>query len=482
MQNNNFNPENANFKQESLQQKAKRRAAHEAAKTDNDFYEHLEQERLDGRSYYATHKPLFGMLNLMRFPANLLSMFFAVFGISAIITWFVTSNTYIAFGIGAVVAMGMQWANSSAIETWAKTYFNPDTPKEWARIPFLLAVFTLSITLFFGITGVMYSEAFNEKIVQRISNNADIAAPTLNTTDLDTQISEKDKLIGKIEAEQKEYKASNKGKSAAWLKADDLAKAKTDREKLIEQRTELLRGGKATAQQTAANSLSNVFISVILLLVLVCEAFVAITRIYPYYFKREVLEFDGDRINVRLEQLDTRKGTVYAPALSQEEWKRQEAIAIAVERERQNELRRAAAEQERLRREKEGQAAGRNPELSSRNTAGFKYGNNEKQQETPVPTSGHNVDTSIIPQYAKTYYGQDSNILLDAWRTLRKKKKTYETRIEENGQLSETSQTTFDEYCHRMATIEKVLSDKGEKIVLTKNNAGKPVYEIQSII
>ena len=480
MQNNNFNPELPNNTQKTLDDKQKRRDARNKAEKDNQFYSELEQQRLEGGSYYNTHKPLFRILKFLQLPANLLSMFFAVFGISAIVTWFVTSNTYLAFGIGAIIAIGMQYVNSSAIETWARTYFNADNPKEWARIPLVLAIFTLSITLFLGITGVMYSEEFNAKIVQRISNNEDIAPPTLNTADLDAKISAQDQTIGKIEAEQKEHKTLNKVKSAAWLKADDLAKAKTEREKLIEQRTELLRGSKATAQQTAANSLGSTLLSLILLLVVVCEVFVAITRIYPYYFKREVLEFDGDRINVKIEGLSTRKNIVYS-TLSNEEWARQEAIAATAERERQNELRRAAAEQERLKREKEGQAAGRNPGLSSRNTAGFKYGNNEKQQGTPVPTSGHNVDTSIIPQYAKTYYGQDSNILLDAWRTLRKKKKTYETRIKENGQLSETSQTTFDEYCHRMATIEKVLSDKGEQIVLTKNNAGKPVYEIQSI-
>jgi len=481
MQNNNFNPENPNKTQGSLHDKQKYRDARNKAEKDNQFYLELKQQELEGGSYYDTHKHLFNLLKFLQLPANLLSMLFAIFGISAIVTWFVTSNTYLAFGIGAIITIGMQYINSSAIETWARTYFNTDNPKEWARTPLVLAIFTLSITLFLGITGVMYSEEFNSKIVKRISNNPDIATPTVNTADLDAKIAEKDKTIGNIDSLQKVYKAANPTKSEKWFRVEDLAKAKTDREKLIEQRTELLRGSKATAQQTAANSLGSTLLSLIVLLVVVGEVFVAITRIYPYYFKREVLEFDGDRINVKIEGLSTRTGVVYTPTLSNEEWARQEAIAATADRERQNELRRAAAEQERLKREKEGQAAGRNPELSSRNTAGFKYGNNEKQQETPVPTSGHNVDTSISRQYIKTYHGQDSNILLDAWRTLRKKKKTYETRIKENGQLSETSQTTFDEYCHRMATIEKVLSDKGEKIVLTNNNAGKPVYEIQSI-
>lgn len=468
MQNNNFYPENANSKQESLQQKAKRRAAHETAKTDNDFYEHLEQERLDGRSYYATHKPLFRMLKRMRVPANLLSMFFAIFGISAIITWFVTSNTYIAFGIGAVVAMGMQWANSSAIETWAKTYFNPDTPKEWARIPFLLAVFTLSITLFFGITGVMYSEEFNAKIVQRISNNAGIAPPTLNTNDLDTQISEKDKLIGKIEAEQKEYKALNKGKSATWLKADELAKAETDREKLTEQRTELLRGGKATAQQTAANSLSNIFISVILLLVLVCEAFVAITRIYPYYFKREVLAFDGDRINVRLEQLDTRKGTVYAPVLSQDEWKRQETIAAAVEQERQRELERDKQQ-------------GKQAPTSKINKLGFEYSQRDKKIitaedsastiEKPASTANNSVSTvesadldsendNIKAIEKSTLIDKDNNMLLELYRHNNSELGRYRNRI------TDTAKEHKQMFVSNMDLIQEILKERGKRIMM----------------
>jgi hypothetical protein len=493
MQNNNFNSENPNIIQESLDEKQKRRDARNKAEKDNQFYRELEQQRLEGGSYYNTHKQLFNILKFLRLPANLLSMFFAIFGISAIVTWFVTSNTYLAFGIGAIIAIGMQYVNSSAIETWARTYFNADNPKEWARTPLVLAIFTLSITLLLGITGVMYSEEFNEKIVQRISDKTDVATPTLNTADLDAKISAQDQIIGKIEGEQKEYKASNKGKSAAWLKADDLAKAKTEREKLIEKRTELLRGGEATAKQTAAESLSNSLIVLILLLVVVCEVFVGITRIYPYYFKREVLEFDGDRINVKIEKLTTQKSTVFTPTLSNEEWKRQEAIAAAAEQERQNEYRRAAAErerqkqlaaaaeQERLKLENGGQIGGQNPPSASRNTAGFKYGNSEKQQETQVPTSGHNVDTEIAQRYYKTYYKQDNDLLLDAWRTLQKKRKTYEARMNAGTELGETSQKTFDEYCHRMATIEKVLLEKGEEIVLTKNNAGKSMYEIQSI-
>ena len=130
MQNNNFNPELPNNTQKTLDDKQKRRDARNKAEKDNQFYSELEQQRLEGGSYYNTHKPLFRILKFLQLPANLLSMFFAVFGISAIVTWFVTSNTYLAFGIGAIIAIGMQYVNSSAIETWARTYFNADNPKK----------------------------------------------------------------------------------------------------------------------------------------------------------------------------------------------------------------------------------------------------------------------------------------------------------------------------------------------------------------
>lgn len=61
MQNNKLNPELPSKTQESLDEKQKRRDARNKAEKDNQFYRELEQQRLEGGSYYNTHKPLFSI-------------------------------------------------------------------------------------------------------------------------------------------------------------------------------------------------------------------------------------------------------------------------------------------------------------------------------------------------------------------------------------------------------------------------------------